>query len=201
MVNSVLDYLKIFEKMKFSDIVISLKTSRVTDTVKAYRLMAEKCDYPLHLGITASGDMNSGIIKSAIGIGALLLEGIGDTIRVSLTGDPKKEVSTAQSILASLNLRKFGPQIVSCPTCGRCKVDIISIVEKLTKKIKGIKTPLEIAVMGCIVNGPGEAKEADIGIASGTGEGVLFKQGKVVKKVREEDYLKVLLEEIDRECR
>ena len=187
-VKSAIKYVKIFEELDFRDIIISLKASDVAKTVEAYREISGLCDYPLHLGVTASGPYDLGIVKSSIGIGALLLDGIGDTIRVSLTADPIEEVVAAKRILSSLRLRKFGPQILSCPTCGRCQVDLIKIVNELDKVVHSPQSivhskNLTIAVMGCEVNGPGEASEADIGIAFGKGSGILFKKGKVVKKV------------------
>ena len=202
LVKVALGYIKIFEDMNFRDIIISLKGSDVTGTVNAYKRIAELCDYPLHLGITASGPYNYGIVKSAIGIGALLLDGIGDTIRVSLTADPVEEVVAAKRILGSLGLRKFGPDIISCPTCGRCQVDLVKIVEQLEKMLSAIryplsaKSPVTIAMMGCEVNGPGEAKEADIGIAFGKNSGLLFKKGKIVKRVTVRDAIKELLKNI-----
>ena len=198
-VKSALDYIKIFEELDFRDIIISLKASDVVKTVEAYRRIAALSDYPLHLGVTASGPYDSGIVKSSIGIGALLLDGIGDTIRVSLTADPVEEIAAAKRILSSLNLRKFGPEIISCPTCGRCQVDLIKIVNELENKLTAYslklkaKEPLTIAIMGCEVNGPGEAKDADIGIAFGRDSGMLFKKGKIVKKVSSKNAVKELL--------
>jgi len=187
LVKSAMDYVKLFERMAFHDIIISLKASDVISTVDAYREMSKELDYPLHLGLTAAGPYDSGIVKSAIGIGALLLDGIGDTIRVSLTADPIEEVIAAKRILRSLNIRRFGPDIISCPTCGRCQVDLVKIVAELEKQLSTInyrlstRAPLTIAIMGCEVNGPGEAKEADIGIAFGKNSGMLFKKGKILK--------------------
>ena len=197
-IESALRYVKLFEELDFRDIIISLKASDVAKTVKAYRDISGLCDYPLHLGVTASGPYDIGIVKSSIGIGALLLDGIGDTIRVSLTADPVEEVIAAKRILSSLSLRKFGPQILSCPTCGRCQVDLVGIVNKVEKavsKYQSIKVskPLSVAIMGCEVNGPGEAKEADIGIAFGKGSGMLFKKGKIVKKVSTGNAIKEIL--------
>lgn len=194
MVESVKSYLKHFQEANFHDIIISLKSSDVLLTIAAYRKMAALCDYPFHLGITAAGAKEDGIIKSAIGIGALLSEGIGDTIRVSLTSDPVDEVDAAKSILRSLRLRRFGPEIISCPTCGRCQVDIKGVVNKLKERVKGLnKRPATIAVMGCEVNGPGEAKDADIGIAAGKRSGALFKKGKIIKRIKEKDFIKEIL--------
>ncbi|MCX5665842.1 MAG: flavodoxin-dependent (E)-4-hydroxy-3-methylbut-2-enyl-diphosphate synthase, partial [Candidatus Omnitrophica bacterium] len=198
-VGSALNYVKIFEELDFRDIIISLKASDVARTVEAYRKISSLCDYPLHLGVTASGPYDLGIVKSSIGVGALLLDGIGDTIRVSLTADPVEEVIAAKRILSSLALRKFGPEILSCPTCGRCQVDLVKMVNELEKKLTTcslkLKTgaPLTIALMGCEVNGPGEAKEADIGIAFGKGSGMLFKKGKIVKKVSVKNAIKELI--------
>ncbi len=194
MVKSVMDYIKYFEEERFYDIIISLKSSDVLSTISAYRKMAVLCDYPFHLGVTATGVKEDGIIKSAIGIGSLLSEGIGDTIRVSLTADPVMEVDMAKSILQSLGLRKFGPDVISCPTCGRCQVDIEKIVGNIKEILqhKRVK-PVTIAVMGCEVNGPGEAKHADVGIAAGRGCGILFKKGKVIKKIKEKDFGKEIL--------
>jgi 1-hydroxy-2-methyl-2-(E)-butenyl 4-diphosphate synthase len=197
-VKSAIRYIKIFEELDFRDIIISLKASDVAKTVEAYREISALCDYPLHLGVTASGPYDLGIVKSSIGIGALLLDGIGDTIRVSLTADPVEEVLAGKRILSSLGLRNFGPQILSCPTCGRCQVDLVKIVNKVAREIQdtrydSLKSPLTIALMGCEVNGPGEAKEADIGIAFGKNSGMLFKRGKVVRRVSEENAIKELL--------
>ena len=205
MVKSVLGYIKILEKMEFYDIIVSLKASDVVSTVDAYRLFSKKSKYPLHLGVTSAGPASTGIVKSSIGIGALLLDGMGDTIRVSLTGDPVEEVIAAKNILQALNLRNFGPEVISCPTCGRCQIDLQKIAGELSSKLAAHKftlhpspfTPaIKIAVMGCEVNGPGEAKEADIGIACGKGSGVIFKKGKIVKRVKEKDIVKELLKNI-----
>jgi (E)-4-hydroxy-3-methylbut-2-enyl-diphosphate synthase len=196
LVKSVLDYIKILERMDFCDIIVSLKASSVRSTIEAYKLFSKKSKYPLHLGITAAGPASTGVVKSSIGIGALLLEGIGDTIRVSLTGDSVEEVMAAKNILQALELRNFGPEIISCPTCGRCQVDLARITEELSLKIQGLRDNVKIAVMGCEVNGPGEAKEADIGIACGKGSGVIFKKGRIVKRVKEKDIVKELLMEI-----
>ncbi len=193
LVKSARQYIKLFEDLNFRDIIISLKSSDVASTVEAYRSMSKLCDYPLHLGVTASGSYEQGVIKSAIGIGALLLDGIGDTIRVSLTADPVEEVTAAKRILSSLGVRRFGPEVISCPTCGRCQVDLGTIVRDLEHALNAKRytlyanRPLKIAVMGCEVNGPGEAKEADIGIAFGKGSGILFGEGKILKKVKAKD--------------
>ncbi len=203
MVKSALDYVKVLEGFKFRDIVISLKGSDILDTIEAYRKIALLCDYPLHLGVTASGPAYAGLIKSSLAIGALLLEGIGDTIRVSLTDISVQEVRAARGILEALGLRRFGPEIISCPTCGRCEVDLVKIVRDLDSRLSAMSCqlsarPLKVAVMGCVVNGPGEAKEADIGIAFGKKDGLLFKAGKAIKKVAYHDCLKVILAEIER---
>ena len=218
LVANALQYIKIVEKFKFYDIVVSLKASNVLDTIVAYRKMARLCDYPFHLGITATGLPQSGQIKSAIGIGTLLVEGIGDTVRVSLTSNPEKEVEAAKEILQSLGLRRFRHEIISCPTCGRCEVDLVKIARELEKKLSTIPAkniggsakhyggncklstvnsqPFRVALMGCVVNGPGEAKEADIGIAAGRKSGLLFKKGKVISKVAESQFVDTLIEQI-----
>jgi (E)-4-hydroxy-3-methylbut-2-enyl-diphosphate synthase len=197
-IKSAARYIKLFEELDFHDIIISLKASDVVKTAEAYRRMSKLYDYPLHLGVTASGPYDIGIIKSSIGIGALLLDGIGDTIRVSLTADPVEEVIAAKRILSSLGLRKFGPEILSCPTCGRCRVDLMKIVDAAEREIQAmsderLKRPITIALMGCEVNGPGEAREADIGIAFGKGSGMLFKRGKIIKKVSVKNAIKELM--------
>jgi len=195
MVKAVLSYLKIFEEENFHGIIISLKSSSVVDTVEANRRLAKLCDYPIHLGLTASGLLQDGMIKSAIGIGSLLLDGIGDTIRVSLTSDSSEEVRVAKSILQSLGLRKFGPEVISCPTCGRCQVDLVQVVKGLESRLSTIH-PLKIAVMGCEVNGPGEARYADIGIAAGRKSGVLFKKGRIIKRIKEKDFVNEIVRNI-----
>lgn len=192
-------YIKLFEDMGFGDIILSLKASDVLSTLEAYRKISGLCDYPLHLGVTAAGPYDSGVIKSAIGIGSLLLDGIGDTVRVSLTADPVEEVAAAKRILSAVEARKFGPDIISCPTCGRCQVDLGGIVRKMEHAILNTRysiqdKPVTIAIMGCEVNGPGEAKGADIGIAFGKGCGILFKKGKFVKKVKAGNAIKELLD-------
>lgn len=198
LVRAATGYIKILEALDFHDIIISLKASDVVSTVEAYRKMSDLCDYPLHLGVTAAGPHDSGIVKSAIGIGSLLLDGIGDTMRVSLTADPVEEVAAAKRILSALGVRRFGPDIISCPTCGRCQVDLVGIVKKVEHAILNtqysiLKRPVTIALMGCEVNGPGEAREADIGIAFGRGSGALFKKGKIVKKVAAKNAVTELL--------
>ena len=189
-------HIKILEDLKFRAIKVSLKASDVIKTVEAYRLFSEKFKYPVHIGISEAGPAFSGTIKSAVGLGILLLEGIGDTIRVSLTADPVEEVKVAYEILKSLHLRQKGPDIISCPTCGRCQMDIRGIVDKVENKMAGVKKHFTVAVMGCIVNGPGEAREADIGIAGGKGMGILFKHGKVVKTLKERELFSALMREI-----
>jgi (E)-4-hydroxy-3-methylbut-2-enyl-diphosphate synthase len=194
-VRTALKYIKLFEKENFRDIIISLKSSNVEDTVTAYRKLAALCDYPFHLGITAAGPYDTGIIKSSIGIGALLLGGIGDTIRVSLTGGPVSEVIAAKRILQALQLRDFGPDIIACPTCGRCQVDLVKIVNEIENSSR-VTRPVTVAIMGCEVNGPGEAKAADIGVAFGKNSGLLFKKGKVVKKIKVKNAVKEILKNL-----
>ncbi len=196
MVESAKQNISILEDMDFTDIKISLKASAVQLTVEAYKLMAAEVSYPLHLGITEAGTKDRGLIKSALGLGMLLSQGIGDTIRVSLTADPVEEVWAAYEILRNLNLRNRGIEIVSCPTCGRCEIDLINIAEAVDKELRDIDKPIKIAVMGCVVNGPGEAKEADFGIAGGRGLGLLFKKGEIIRKVKEEELVNELLKEI-----
>ncbi|MGL5087190.1 MAG: flavodoxin-dependent (E)-4-hydroxy-3-methylbut-2-enyl-diphosphate synthase, partial [Clostridium sp.] len=197
LVESALRHVKILEELDFYDIVISIKSSNVIMMIDSYRLMSEKCNYPLHLGVTESGTTFRGTIKSSIGIGTLLAEGIGDTIRVSLTSDPIEEIKVAKEMLIALELKASGMQFISCPTCGRTEINLIKIAEEVEKTLENSDKNLKIAVMGCIVNGPGEAREADIGIAGGNGEGIIFKKGKVIRKVKEEDLVKALLEEIE----
>ena len=201
MVGSVLDYIKILEGFKFYDIIVSLKSSNIFDTIEAYRKIAKLCNYPLHLGVTATGTSYRGAIKSSMAIGALLLEGIGDTLRISLTDKPQEEVKVAKLILEALGLRNFGPEIISCPTCGRCEVDLVKIVKDLETRLATrysllATLPLKVALMGCVVNGPGEAKEADIGVAFGKREGLLFKNGRAIKKVSVSNCIAALLKEI-----
>ncbi len=195
-VYSALEQIRLLEDMDFYDIKVSLKASDVSLTIEAYEKMAEMTDYPLHLGVTEAGPKLRGTIKSAIGIGTLLSKGIGDTIRVSLTGNPIEEVRVGREILRALGLLKEGIDIISCPTCGRTKIKLIELVEEAEKRLKNIKKPLKVAIMGCPVNGPGEAREADIGIAGGNGVGIIFKKGKVVKKVKEEYLMDELVKEI-----
>ena len=197
LVESALEHVRLLEEQDFYDIKISLKAHDVPLTIAAYRLMAERVDYPLHLGITEAGTAKSGVIKSAVGLGALLAEGIGDTLRVSLTGDPVVEVKVAQEILKSLGLRDCGPTLVACPTCGRTSIDLAAIAEKVEAYLAEITEPIEVAVMGCVVNGPGEAREADVGIAGGKGEGLVFRHGEIVRKVPENELVTELFHEID----
>jgi len=186
--------IELLEDLDYREIKVSLKSSGVMDTVAAYRLFSERFDYPLHVGISEAGPPPQGIIKSAIGIGILLSEGIGDTIRVSLTAPPVEEVKVAWGILRALGVRSSGVDLISCPTCGRCQVDIIKLSNRVSESLSSVKKPLKVAVMGCPVNGPGEAREADFGIAGGKGKGILFKKGKVIKEVPEERLLEELLE-------
>lgn len=196
MVESALDFVKLFEELDFDQMKISLKSSNVLNTIAAYELLSEQTDYPLHLGVTEAGTLISGTVKSAIGIGLLLFKGIGDTFRVSLTRDPLDEVKVAYEILRALDLRHRGPEIISCPTCARCEIDLFGLVDEVEKALSGIKSSPKVAIMGCVVNGPGEAKEADVGIAGGRGQGVLFKHGQLVGKVPERELAQVLIEEV-----
>lgn len=198
MVESAFRHVKLLEDCGFYNTVISIKSSDVENMVKAYSLVAERCDYPLHLGVTEAGTERSSLIKSSVGIGSLLLNGIGDTIRVSITDTPVKEIYAARDILKAVNVRVETPQIVSCPTCGRTKIDLVSLANQVENAVKNIKKPIKIAVMGCVVNGPGEAKEADIGVAGGDGCGVIFKKGEILRKVNEDEIVKALLDEIDK---
>ena len=196
MVTSALRTIEWMEDLGFHLIKVSLKASDVLRTLEAYRLFSKKSNYPLHLGITEAGKGSGAVVKSSIGIGLLLSEGIGDTLRVSLTGDPAEEVRVGYEILRALKIRQRGVEIISCPTCGRCEIDLLPLVEKIEKAVQNISAPITIAMMGCVVNGPGEAKEADVGIAGGKGVGVLFKKGRVVRKVKERDFATALLKEI-----
>jgi (E)-4-hydroxy-3-methylbut-2-enyl-diphosphate synthase len=196
MVESALRHVDLLRSLDFHQIKISLKASDVRRTVAAYRLLSVKTDLPLHVGVTEAGALYPGIVKSALGIGMLLAEGIGDTIRVSLTRDPVEEVRVGFEILKALGIRRRGPEIIACPTCGRCNIDLFDIVERVEKALMSTAEPLRIAIMGCVVNGPGEAKEVDIGIAGGDGVGVLFRKGKVVKKFAQDKLVDVLLEEV-----
>lgn len=197
MAESALQHIRILEKLDFYDMKISLKAHDVPLTLAAYRLMSETVDYPLHLGITEAGTINTGIIKSAVGIGALLAEGIGDTIRISLTGDPVVEVKVANEILKSLGMKEYGPNLIACPTCGRTSIDLPAIAAQVEKKLAGIKDSIDVAVMGCVVNGPGEARGAEVGIAGGNGEGLIFRKGEIIRKVPEKMLVEELFKEID----
>ena len=196
MVNAALEQINLLESLDFDLIKVSLKAFNVTTTIEAYRAIAQKIPYPLHLGITEAGLPRAGAVRSAVGIGILLHEGIGDTIRVSLSAHPCEEVDTAYEILKSLDLREHGPTLISCPSCGRAEVDIISLAESVDKNLREISKPIKVAVMGCVVNGPGEAKDADVGIACGKGKGAIFRKGKVVSTVAEKDLLEALMAEV-----
>lgn len=187
----------LLEKFDFDNIVLSLKSSNVKTMVEAYRLIANRCDYPLHLGVTESGTFKTGSIKSAVGIGSLLLDGIGDTIRVSLTADPVEEIYAAKDILNAVGMSCGGLEVISCPTCGRTRIDIIKLANEVETRLKGCKKNIKVAVMGCAVNGPGEASAADVGVAGGDGVGLIFKKGEVVRKVREEEIVAELMKEIE----
>ncbi|CEJ74471.1 4-hydroxy-3-methylbut-2-en-1-yl diphosphate synthase [[Clostridium] sordellii] len=197
LVESAMGHVKILEDLDFHNIVISLKSSDIYKTLDAYELIAKKVDYPLHIGITESGSLKKGTIKSSIGVGALLLKGIGDTIRISLTGDPTEEVIVGKEILRSLDLLNDKIKVISCPTCGRCNIDLISVVNEVEEKINKVDKDITVAIMGCAVNGPGEAKEADIGIAGGKGEGLLFKKGEIIRKINGDKLVDELLAEIE----
>lgn len=195
-VESALDKIKLIEELDYDNLVVSIKSSDVMMCVKAHELLAPKCKYPLHVGITEAGTLYSGNVKSSIGLGIILNQGIGNTIRVSLTGDPVEEIKTAKLILKTLGLRTGGIEVVSCPTCGRTKIDLIGLANKVEAMVQEFPLDIKVAVMGCVVNGPGEAKEADIGIAGGIGEGLLIKKGEIIKKVKEEDLLETLRQEL-----
>ena len=198
MVDSALYHVSLIERYDYDQVAISIKSSNVPTMIEAYRLAASQCDYPLHLGVTEAGTERMGLIKSAAGIGSLLLDGIGDTIRVSLTDDPVREIAAAKDILKAIGLRDEGVRIVSCPTCGRTNIDLIALANQVEDKLRDCTKPITVAVMGCAVNGPGEAREADIGIAGGREEALLFKKGKVLGKFPEKDILNVLLSEIEK---
>ena len=197
LVESALCHVSLLEKFDFTDIVVSLKASSVDSTIRAYQLMAQRCNYPLHLGVTEAGTARMGLIKSAIGIGSLLQQGIGDTLRVSLTADPVEEIAAGKDILKALGMGT-GPRLVSCPTCGRTRIDLIGLAGRVEEALRGCEKDIAVAVMGCAVNGPGEAREADIGVAGGVGEGLLFKKGQILRKVPEDQLLPALLEEIEK---
>ena len=196
LVESALEHVRILESVNYDDIVISIKSSNVMQMIDSYRMISKAVDYPLHLGVTEAGTIWRGTIKSSVGIGALLSEGIGDTIRISLTGDPVEGIKVGREILKSLGYLNEGIEFISCPTCGRTQIDLINIAEEVERRLINYNKNLKVAVMGCVVNGPGEAREADIGIAGGNGEGLIFKKGKIVKKVREEELVDELIEQI-----
>ncbi len=197
LVESAMEHVELLHRVDFNDIVVSIKVSNVPTMLEAYRKFAEISDIPLHVGVTESGTERMGTIKSSVGIGALLSQGIGDTMRVSLTADPVREIYLAKDILKVLGLRKGGVELVSCPTCGRTQIDLISIANEVEDKLKDIDKPLKVAVMGCVVNGPGEARDADIGIAGGKGEGLIFRKGEIVRKVKENEIVSELFKEIE----
>ena len=198
MAESAMRHVAVLEELEFYDIVVSIKSSDVRKMIEAYRLVASQCDYPLHLGVTEAGTYKMGLLKSAVGIGSLLAEGIGDTIRVSLTDDPVKEVEAGRDILRALDLLPDTPRLVSCPTCGRTQIDLIALANEVEQRLQGIHKPITVAVMGCVVNGPGEASAADIGIAGGKGCAMLFKKGEILYKVREEEVVDALMREIEK---
>ncbi len=198
LVAAALRELEILEKLDFHDTIIAMKSTNVAVTIAAHVMLAELVDYPFHIGITESGPIFSGTIKSAVGIGSILAQGIGDTIRVSLTADPVEEIRVGKQILKALELKREGVEVISCPTCGRAQIDIVGLAQRIEEKTRHIKTPLRVAVMGCVVNGPGEARSADVGIAGGRGEGELFLKGKVIRRVRESEMESALLAEIEK---
>jgi len=197
MVESALNNARILEELGFSDIVISIKASDVLKTIEAYRLISSKADYPLHIGVTEAGTVFRGTIKSSVGLGCLLAEGIGDTLRVSLTGDPVQEVRVGHEILSALGLEKNRAELISCPTCGRCRIDLVKIAQEVEERLESVNRDIKVAIMGCAVNGPGEAREADIGIAGGKGDALLFKKGQVVRKIPQDDIVEELMREIE----
>ena len=199
LVESALEHVRYLEARNFHDTKISLKSSSVTDTVDAYRLMSSRCDYPLHLGVTEAGGVLRGAVKSSVGMGILLAEGIGDTLRVSLTADPVEEMTVAWELLRSLGLRRRGPELISCPTCGRCEIDLIGLASQVEDRLRNEHADIKVAVMGCVVNGPGEAKEADIGIAGGRDKGIIFRHGEVIRSVKgQENLVQAFMEELDK---
>jgi (E)-4-hydroxy-3-methylbut-2-enyl-diphosphate synthase len=198
MVESALGHVRILEELGYDQIKISIKASEVMKTIEAYRILSQRVDYPLHIGITEAGTTFSGTIKSSVGLGILLSEGIGDTLRVSLTGDPVDEIRVGYGILKALGLRQRGINLVSCPTCGRCQIDLVPVAEEVERRLQGITKPITVAIMGCVVNGPGEAREADVGVAGGKGEGLLFRQGEVIRKVSEKELADALVAEVEK---
>jgi len=198
LVESAMEHIRLLEEADFFDIVVSIKSSNVKTMVEAHRLLAGKCSYPLHLGVTESGTARIGVVKNAVGIGSLLLDGIGDTIRVTLTAEPEEEVQAAYDILAACGVRRRGPELISCPTCGRTQIDLIGLAKKVEESLAGCEKNIKVAVMGCVVNGPGEAREADVGVAGGKGCGLIFRHGEPLRKVPEEQILPELLAEIDK---
>lgn len=198
LVESALQHLGYLDELNFSDVILAIKSSDVPNTIKAYRLLAEETDCPFHIGITESGTKEGGTVKSSVGIGILLSEGLGDTLRVSLTGDPVEEIRVGRTILQSLGLRESGVKVISCPTCGRCHLDLEPIALEIEKRVANLDKTMTVAIMGCAVNGPGEAREADIGIAGGNGEGLLFKKGEIIRKLKSDEIVEVLMDEIMR---
>lgn len=198
LVASAMRNIALLEEMDFREIKVSIKSSDVLTTIDAYRQLSDECEYPLHLGVTEAGGLIAGTVKSSVALGILFSEGIGDTMRISLTRDPVEEIRVAYELLRSLQIRQRGPELISCPTCGRCQVDLFSLAEKVEKHVQSIKTPLKVAVMGCVVNGPGEAREADLGVAGGDGVGIIFKKGEVFRKVPEAELLEVFIAELDK---
>ena len=197
LVESAIRNIRLLENLHFYEQKISIKSSSTLTTIDAYRLLSSQCDYPLHLGVTEAGGLIAGTVKSSVALGMLLYEGIGDTFRISLTRDPVEEIRVAFELLRCLRIRERGPELISCPTCGRCQINLFSLAEKVEEHIQRIKTPLKVAVMGCVVNGPGEAMEADIGLAGGNGVGIIFKKGQLYKKVPEDQLLAVFIDELD----
>ena len=198
MVESALNHVAMLEERGFYETKISLKSSSVLDTITAYRLLAARCDYPLHLGVTEAGGLVRGAVKSSVGLGILLWEGLGDTLRVSLTADPVEEMTVAWELLRSLGLRQRGPEVISCPTCGRCEIDLIAMAKQVEERLREETAPIKVAVMGCVVNGPGEAREADIGMAGGRDKGLIFRKGQIIRSVKgQEALLAAFLEELD----
>ncbi|MEN8134351.1 MAG: flavodoxin-dependent (E)-4-hydroxy-3-methylbut-2-enyl-diphosphate synthase [Thermodesulfobacteriota bacterium] len=197
LVESALRNIALLEKMDFREIKVSIKSSDAMTTIDAYRQLSAACDYPLHLGVTEAGGLIAGTVKSSVALGILFAEGIGDTMRISLTRDPIEEIKVAYELLRSLHIRQRGPELISCPTCGRCQVDLFGLAEKVEKHVQAIETPLKVAVMGCVVNGPGEAREADLGLAGGNGVGIIFKKGEIFRKVPEAELLEVFIAELD----